>query len=67
MHYVLYEFPFSIFFSIADTCQVVVGDNDWGHLQIDSVALYLLILAQMITSGLVLSGEGEIFLTLKAI
>lgn len=35
-----------------NTCQVVVGDNDWGHLQIDSVALYLLILAQMITSGL---------------
>jgi phosphorylase kinase alpha/beta subunit len=30
----------------------VVGDNDWGHLQIDATSLYLLMLAQMTTSGL---------------
>ncbi|XP_016939175.1 probable phosphorylase b kinase regulatory subunit alpha isoform X10 [Drosophila suzukii] len=30
----------------------VVGDNEWGHLQIDAVSLYLLILAQMTASGL---------------
>lgn len=29
----------------------VVGDNEWGHLQIDAVSLYLLILAQMTASG----------------
>ncbi|CAL7948194.1 unnamed protein product [Xylocopa violacea] len=32
--------------------QTVVGDAEWGHLQIDAIALYLLILAQMIASGL---------------
>lgn len=32
--------------------QVVVGDNEWGHLQIDAISLYLLILAQMTASGL---------------
>ncbi|XP_017852504.1 probable phosphorylase b kinase regulatory subunit alpha isoform X6 [Drosophila busckii] len=30
----------------------VVADNEWGHLQIDAVSLYLLILAQMTASGL---------------
>ncbi|BFG00459.1 probable phosphorylase b kinase regulatory subunit alpha [Drosophila madeirensis] len=30
----------------------VVGDGEWGHLQIDAVSLYLLILAQMTASGL---------------
>lgn len=30
----------------------VVGDNDWGHLQIDAVSLYLLTLAQMTASGM---------------
>ena len=30
----------------------VVGDHDWGHLQIDATSLYLLILAQMTASGL---------------
>nr|NP_572525.3 uncharacterized protein Dmel_CG7766, isoform A [Drosophila melanogaster]Q9W391.2 RecName: Full=Probable phosphorylase b kinase regulatory subunit alpha; Short=Phosphorylase kinase subunit alpha [Drosophila melanogaster]AAF46443.4 uncharacterized protein Dmel_CG7766, isoform A [Drosophila melanogaster] len=30
----------------------VVDDNEWGHLQIDAVSLYLLILAQMTASGL---------------
>lgn len=32
--------------------QTVVKDNEWGHLQIDAVSLYLLILAQMTASGL---------------
>ncbi|XP_012160564.1 probable phosphorylase b kinase regulatory subunit alpha isoform X5 [Ceratitis capitata] len=32
--------------------QPVVGDGEWGHLQIDAVSLYLLILAQMTASGL---------------
>lgn len=32
--------------------QTVVGDTEWGHLQIDAISLYLLILAQMIASGL---------------
>ncbi|SPP88551.1 probable phosphorylase b kinase regulatory subunit alpha isoform X7 [Drosophila guanche] len=30
----------------------VVEDGEWGHLQIDAVSLYLLILAQMTASGL---------------
>lgn len=34
------------------TCAPVVGDFDWGHLQIDATALYLLMLAQMTASGL---------------
>lgn len=33
-------------------CQPVVGDTEWGHLQIDAISLYLLILAQMTASGL---------------
>jgi len=33
------------------TGQTVVGDNEWGHLQIDAISLYLLILAQMTASG----------------
>lgn len=32
--------------------QAVVKDNEWGHLQIDAISLYLLILAQMTASGL---------------
>ncbi|XP_058835345.1 probable phosphorylase b kinase regulatory subunit alpha isoform X1 [Topomyia yanbarensis] len=32
--------------------QTVVGDGEWGHLQIDAISLYLLILAQMTASGL---------------
>nr|XP_050854023.1 probable phosphorylase b kinase regulatory subunit alpha isoform X3 [Vespula vulgaris] len=32
--------------------QTVVGDNEWGHLQIDAISLYLLVLAQMTASGL---------------
>jgi phosphorylase kinase alpha/beta subunit len=30
----------------------VVGDDEWGHLQLDATSLFLLMLAQMITSGL---------------
>jgi len=29
----------------------VVGDNEWGHLQLDATSLYLLILAEMTASG----------------
>lgn len=29
----------------------VVADWEWGHLQIDAISLYLLILAQMTASG----------------
>nr|CAD7453579.1 unnamed protein product [Timema tahoe] len=36
----------------SSTGQTVVGDKEWGHLQIDAVSLYLLILAQMTASGL---------------
>ncbi|XP_018360709.1 PREDICTED: probable phosphorylase b kinase regulatory subunit alpha isoform X1 [Trachymyrmex cornetzi] len=32
--------------------QSVVGDTEWGHLQIDAISLYLLILGQMTASGL---------------
>ncbi|XP_033335576.1 putative phosphorylase b kinase regulatory subunit alpha isoform X5 [Megalopta genalis] len=32
--------------------QSVVGDTEWGHLQIDAISLYLLVLAQMTASGL---------------
>ncbi len=34
------------------TGDAVVGDTDWGHLQIDATSLYLLMLAQMTASGL---------------
>ncbi|KAI5731071.1 hypothetical protein M8J77_004163 [Diaphorina citri] len=34
------------------TGETVVGDTEWGHLQIDAISLYLLILAQMTASGL---------------
>ena len=34
------------------TCKTVVGDKDWGHLQIDATSLYLLMLAEMTASGL---------------
>lgn len=36
----------------SSTGQTVVGDNEWGHLQIDAISLYLLVLAQMTASGL---------------
>ncbi len=34
------------------TGESVVGDDAWGHLQIDATSLYLLMLAQMTASGL---------------
>ena len=34
------------------TGAVVVGDNEWGHLQLDATSLFLLMLAQMTASGL---------------
>ncbi|XP_078268451.1 phosphorylase b kinase regulatory subunit alpha, skeletal muscle isoform isoform X1 [Rhinoraja longicauda] len=34
------------------TCDTVVDDDQWGHLQIDATSLYLLYLAQITASGL---------------
>ncbi|XP_033839534.1 phosphorylase b kinase regulatory subunit alpha, skeletal muscle isoform isoform X3 [Periophthalmus magnuspinnatus] len=34
------------------TCAPVVGDGEWGHLQVDATSLFLLFLAQMTASGL---------------
>ncbi|XP_073715397.1 phosphorylase b kinase regulatory subunit alpha, skeletal muscle isoform isoform X3 [Misgurnus anguillicaudatus] len=34
------------------TCAAVVGDQEWGHLQLDATSLFLLFLAQMTASGL---------------
>ncbi|MDT4332265.1 glycoside hydrolase family 15 protein [Methylomonas sp. MED-D] len=34
------------------TGEIVVADNEWGHLQLDATSLFLLMLAQMIASGL---------------
>ncbi|XP_032963505.1 phosphorylase b kinase regulatory subunit alpha, skeletal muscle isoform isoform X2 [Rhinolophus ferrumequinum] len=34
------------------TCATVVGDDQWGHLQMDATSVYLLFLAQMTASGL---------------
>lgn len=35
-----------------NTGNPVVGDSEWGHLQLDATSLFLLMLAQMIASGL---------------
>jgi phosphorylase kinase alpha/beta subunit len=35
-----------------NTGDTVVDDDQWGHLQLDATSLYLLMLAQMTTSGL---------------
>ena len=35
-----------------DTGKTVVGDQEWGHLQLDATSLYLLTLAEMTASGL---------------
>jgi len=35
-----------------ETGDPVVGDDEWGHLQIDATSLFLLMLAQMTASGL---------------
>ncbi|XP_049322410.1 phosphorylase b kinase regulatory subunit alpha, skeletal muscle isoform isoform X1 [Astyanax mexicanus] len=34
------------------TCATVVGDDQWGHLQVDATSVFLLFLAQMTASGL---------------
>ncbi|XP_036379065.1 phosphorylase b kinase regulatory subunit alpha, skeletal muscle isoform-like [Megalops cyprinoides] len=34
------------------TSATVVGDDEWGHLQVDATSIYLLFLAQMTASGL---------------
>uniref|UniRef100_A0A8C5LV49 Phosphorylase b kinase regulatory subunit n=1 Tax=Leptobrachium leishanense TaxID=445787 RepID=A0A8C5LV49_9ANUR len=34
------------------TCSTIVGDDQWGHLQVDATSLFLLCLAQMTTAGL---------------
>ncbi|MEM8545562.1 MAG: glycoside hydrolase family 15 protein, partial [Cyanobacteria bacterium P01_H01_bin.119] len=34
------------------TGNTVVGDTEWGHLQLDATSIYLLMLAQMTASGL---------------
>ncbi|XP_035825759.1 phosphorylase b kinase regulatory subunit alpha, liver isoform isoform X5 [Aplysia californica] len=36
------------------TGKTVVGDYEWGHLQIDATSLYILALAQMTASGVVI-------------
>lgn len=35
-----------------ETGGTIVGDREWGHLQIDAISLYVLMLAQMTASGL---------------
>ncbi|RXN07287.1 phosphorylase b kinase regulatory subunit skeletal muscle isoform-like protein [Labeo rohita] len=35
-----------------ETCATVVGDQEWGHLQVDATSIFLLFLAQMTASGL---------------
>uniref|UniRef100_A0A3P8Y469 Phosphorylase b kinase regulatory subunit n=1 Tax=Esox lucius TaxID=8010 RepID=A0A3P8Y469_ESOLU len=43
------------------SCATVVGDDQWGHLQVDATSLYLLILAQMTASGLrIISNLDEV-------
>lgn len=39
--------------------QPVVGDDAWGHLQIDATALFLLMLGQMSASGLAILREPD--------
>nr|XP_021324866.1 phosphorylase b kinase regulatory subunit alpha, skeletal muscle isoform-like isoform X4 [Danio rerio] len=34
------------------TCATVVGDQEWGHLQVDATSIFLLFLGQMTASGL---------------
>uniref|UniRef100_A0A8C2FCP7 Phosphorylase b kinase regulatory subunit n=1 Tax=Cyprinus carpio TaxID=7962 RepID=A0A8C2FCP7_CYPCA len=34
------------------TCATVVGDQEWGHLQVDATSIFMLFLAQMTASGL---------------
>uniref|UniRef100_A0AAR2KKJ7 Phosphorylase b kinase regulatory subunit n=1 Tax=Pygocentrus nattereri TaxID=42514 RepID=A0AAR2KKJ7_PYGNA len=34
------------------SCATVVGDDEWGHLQVDATSIFLLFLAEMTASGL---------------
>lgn len=40
------------------TCATVVGDDQWGHLQVDATSIYLLMLAQMTASGTAVMQSG---------
>ncbi|CAK6975522.1 phosphorylase b kinase regulatory subunit alpha%2C liver isoform isoform X2 [Scomber scombrus] len=43
------------------TCATVVGDDQWGHLQVDATSIYLLMLAEMTASGLrIISNLDEV-------
>ncbi|KAF7669308.1 hypothetical protein LDENG_00212550 [Lucifuga dentata] len=43
------------------TCAIVVGDDQWGHLQVDATSIYLLMLAEMTASGLrIISNLDEV-------
>ncbi|XP_053436143.1 phosphorylase b kinase regulatory subunit alpha, skeletal muscle isoform isoform X1 [Nycticebus coucang] len=43
------------------TCATVVGDDQWGHLQLDATSVYLLFLAQMTASGLhIIHSQDEV-------
>ncbi|KAH3841107.1 hypothetical protein DPMN_114564 [Dreissena polymorpha] len=35
----------------SQTGKTVVGDSEWGHLQIDATSLFILYLAQMTAAG----------------
>lgn len=35
----------------SQTTATVVGDDEWGHLQVDATSIFLLFLAQMTASG----------------
>lgn len=48
----------------SSTGQAVVRDDEWGHLQIDAVSLYLLILAQMTASGVTLHEIASCYVAL---
>ena len=42
-----------------ETGLTVVGDHEWGHLQIDATSLFLLMTAQMVASGLPIIQSNE--------
>jgi phosphorylase kinase alpha/beta subunit len=35
-----------------NTGDTVVGDNEWGHLQVDATSIFLLMIAQMTACGM---------------
>jgi phosphorylase kinase alpha/beta subunit len=48
------KFFFSIinfYFFFENKGNTAVGDNEWGHLQLDATSLYLLMLGEMTSSG----------------